>query len=136
MPTALLKDCAYPGCTVLVDNGRCAEHARAREQWRGTAASRGYDSRWVAFKRWFINRLIALDLAPVCGARLPGAVETTDSQCKAAGVLTWRGLHLDHTPPLREDERQDWAIVCDAMRVQLLCAHCHSAKTRREQQGG
>jgi hypothetical protein len=59
-----------------------------------------------------------------------------DSRCKAIGLLNDRDLHLDHTPPLRPEEREDRAAVEDPKRVGFLCGSCHTAKTRREQQAG
>ncbi|GAA2008014.1 hypothetical protein GCM10009719_17110 [Nocardioides kribbensis] len=37
-----MRVCAEPGCPVLGDKTRCAEHRREREQARGNAAARGY----------------------------------------------------------------------------------------------
>lgn len=50
MAQAPLRRCAQPGCGKLVRATRCDKHARERkqkvEQRRGTAAQRGYGSRW------------------------------------------------------------------------------------------
>jgi hypothetical protein len=54
------------------------------------------------------------------------------SRCKAAGVFNARRLHLDHNPPLRDDERTNERTVCDPARVGWLCVSCHTAKTTRE----
>lgn len=135
MPDALLRACAGP-CRGrnLTRGGLCDECSRAREQRRGTAAARGYDSYWQRWRLWWLRRLIAFGLAPVCGARWPGAPATSDSQCGERLVGIRPGdWHLDHTPPLTAGERSVRTIVCDPMRVQLLCATCHTAKTQREQ---
>jgi hypothetical protein len=124
--------CTEPGCHELVRQGRCAAHARRIEQRRGSASSRGYGQAWKQFKPRFKAQLIALGIAPVCGARMPGAPETMDSQCRAEGRLNARRLHLDHTPPLTPSERLDRCAVCDPLRVQYLCESCHNAKTARE----
>jgi len=79
-----------------------------------------------------MDRLIALDIPPVCGAVLPTGPQTQDSQCKQAGVWNAESLHLDHEPPLTAAERQRHEAVCDPNRVQWLCASCHDAKTRRQ----
>jgi hypothetical protein len=58
-----------------------------------------------------------------------------DSRCRADGFQNWRNLHVDHDPPLRDEERQHRHLVEDFMRVGLLCASCHATKTNREQGG-
>jgi hypothetical protein len=137
MASALLKPCAHPGgCPELVESGCCPAHQRAREARRGSAHSRGYTAAWRAFRGRVTERMVALDIVPVCGARLPGAPTTGDSRCQAAGLLNPRHLHLDHTPPLLDIERADERAVCDPMRVQWLCEACHNAKSQRERQQG
>ncbi len=131
MPSAPLRPCAG-GCGARVTAGRCARCARQTEQRRGSASSRGYGAVWDAFRPQFIAQLIAAGIVPVCGAALPDGPRTQDSRCKAAGMLTFEGLHLDHDPPLRAHERCDVHAVCDARRIQLLCAVDHTAKTNRE----
>lgn len=142
MPSALLRACAYPGgCPNLVVSGYCPEHepiARAVDARRGSAASRGYDRQWQAFRIFVRNRMIALHILPVCGAALPGGPVTTDSACQAAGLLVGANpdgteLSLDHEPPLRAEERLNPRAVCDLLRVQWLCRACHARKTLREQ---
>lgn len=134
MPTAALRPC--PGCrTALVARGRCASCAKAQDTRRGTSTERGYGSYWRRFRPQFIGMLVEAGIAPVCGAALPEGPQTKDSQCKAQGLYTLDGLHLDHEPPLTEAERKVRAIVCDPRRIQLLCgARCHQAKTQREHQ--
>lgn len=137
MPAALLRACVgRPGCPNLVESGVCGDCAKARAAAKGKTHARGYGANWRAFKAWVIKRLIALGIAPVCGARLPGTRETTDSRCAVAGRLVNAGLHLDHIWPLSDLERLDPRLVCDPARVQILCAACHNAKTQREQEAG
>ena len=95
-PSALMRTCRAPGCPALVAHGRCPTHARQAERRRGSASSRGYDHRWRQVRERFFQRLIALGIAPVCGARLPGAPMTTDSWCLAEGVLNAAHRHVDH----------------------------------------
>lgn len=133
VPSALLRGCATIGCPELVEHGHCPDHARAQESRRGTASSRGYTSHWSkVFRPSFIRQLIAAGIPPVCGAALHGGPRMADSYCRARNVLNDQHLHLDHDPPLRDDERSDRRAVENPMRVGLLCRSCHSAKTIRE----
>jgi hypothetical protein len=112
-------------------------HTLAREQTRGSAAARGYDRQWRALARRFRGMLIAAGIAPVCGARLPGAPVTQDSQCQAEGRLVddaahrrWHGtgLHTDHIVSHRGNEQ----LRMDVHNLQLLCKPEHDEKTLRE----
>jgi 5-methylcytosine-specific restriction protein A len=132
MPDAPLRPCLEPGCPVLVSGGgRCPAHTRQYDHRRGSAASRGYDARWAAHRARYFHKLIALDILPACGARLPGAPMTADSRCQAEGRLITDGLERDHIVPHRGDAGLFW----DPLNLQLLCRSCHSRKTMQEQQG-
>jgi len=130
MPSAARRPCSQPGCSQLAP---CQQHPRQRREHRPTAARRGYGAMWVRFRKQFVAMLVSLGIMPACGAALPDGPATQDSACKAEGMLTTDGLHLDHEPPLTEAERSVPSIVCDSSRVQLLCEHCHSRKTRRQE---
>lgn len=123
----------------MVSSGRCTACARTREAWRGSASARGYNATWTRFRTIFIGMLVALGIAPICGAALPDGPKTEDSMCRSQGLHTFAstdgsGLHLDHQPPLEEWERRDASKVCDPQRIQLLCHACHARKTAM--QGG
>jgi hypothetical protein len=113
-------------------------HARGLERQRGSAHARGYTRHWrESFKPWFIDLLIAADIAPVCGASLPQGPAMTYSLCKADGLLTFTNpdgsaLHLHHDPSLQPEERHDRRKVEDPARVGLLCLSCHSIATHGE----
>lgn len=79
--------------------------------------------------------LVEAGVLPICGASLPGGPQTSDSRCQADGLQNGEDLHLDHEPPLTDAERLDARIVCDPLRIQLLCGVDHSRKTRLEQHG-
>lgn len=111
----------------------CAAHAREREQYRGSAASRGYDRAWFAFRDRFKAMLIAVGIVPACGASLPGGPAMQASECRRRGHLNIDKLHLHHDPPLRPEERSIRRLVCDPLRVGFLCVGCHSAETLKEQ---
>jgi hypothetical protein len=135
MPNAPLRACR---CGAAV-RGRCPTCTKQQDQVRGTAARRGYDQHWVRFRPQFIAQLVHAGMLPVCGAALPSGPQTQDSQCQQHGVLTFTSvdgssLHLDHEPPLEEWERSVVARVCDATRIQLLCARCHASKGERDAQ--
>lgn len=59
MPSRPKRLCAYPGCNQLVDSGRCEKHAKQEQQrydkQRGSAADRGYDSRWQRFREIYMR---------------------------------------------------------------------------------
>ena len=119
----------------MVPAGRCAACARTRETWRGSARARGYNGIWEGFRVVFIGLLVAAGIAPVCGATLPDGPKTQDSECRRLGLQTFASadgssLHLDHDPPLQPSERRDASRVCDAARIQLLCASCHARRLR------
>jgi 5-methylcytosine-specific restriction enzyme A len=109
--------CAEPGCGVLVQWGRCSEHARTIDRARGTARARGYSKRWdrraAVFKR----------LYPLCGMR-PNGLRAIGSRCQEEGRTTIAEL-VDHVIPHRGNPTLMW----DERNWQSLCRACHSAKT-------
>lgn len=135
MPSAPLRPCLETGCPHLVTSGRCPEHARLRDARRGTASQRGYGHAWrTRFRPQFIDRLVLAGIAPVCGAKLPTGPQGSRSRCQAEGLLTFTSadgssLHVNHEPPLTDDERRDPMKVQDENRTELLCAACHGALT-------
>lgn len=144
MPSALLKECAYPGgCAELVVGTFCAEHEKRKEQARVQQRAESHGAcdyngtAWRKFRVWFRSLLIASGITVACGARLPGAPVTQDSQCQANGVIygdaehrarTGRMLHADHIDP----HRGDVAKFFDKFNIQLLCEECHNRKSQRE----
>ena len=136
MPEAPLRLCATSGCPSRVKRGHCRAHQQRRDRRRRTDRTLTYsESWWLAWRKQFISELVSLGIAPVCGAALPDGPVTRDSRCKALGLLVFTSqdgsaLHLDHEPALLEHERQDRDAVCTPLRIQLLCASCHSAKER------
>jgi hypothetical protein len=133
-PWAPLRPCATPNCPERVPRGHCAAHRRQREAYRGSSASRGYDHKWVLFRRYFVSLLLEANIPPVCGAALPGGPDTKEhSRCHQDGLQNGHDLHLDHEPPLSEAEREaarhgDRRAVDDAMRCSFLCRSCHASK--------
>ncbi|MFA5385639.1 MAG: HNH endonuclease signature motif containing protein [Eubacteriales bacterium] len=113
MPKKLKRPCTYPGCPELTDGGRCEKHkkqeARRYDEQRGTAASRGYGSRWQE------ARLVYLRRHPLCVV------------CEKEGKIT-AGTVVDHIIPHRGNRELFW----DVNNWQTLCTSHHSEKTARE----
>ena len=133
MVTAARRPCRAAGCGALVARGYCERHGqagRARDR-RGTATARGYGAAWAGFRGRYLAALGGLGVAAVCGATWPGGPVMTASRCRAEGRLTGGRLHLHHVPALTPAERKVVAIVCDPLRVGVLCAVCHNAETAR-----
>ena len=110
MPTKLFPLCQFPGgCqarAIPAGKGRCAQHQQPRLDRRGSARSRGYDTRWDVARRSFLTHW------PLCAA------------CLAAGRTT-RATVVDHIRPHRGDPERFW----DTDNWQALCATCHNKKT-------
>lgn len=112
MPTKPLRPCGHPGCPELVRNGYCDQHRREKEQRRGSAASRGYGSRWQKY------RLRYLKEHPLC------------VRCQAEGRVVAATV-VDHVIPHRGDQVLFWS----KNNWQALCKTCHDRKTATEDGG-
>ena len=86
---------------------RRSDRVRDRDKWRGTAAERGYSSRWRREAIRFRKR------HPMCAECLKKGI-TTPSEC------------VDHIVPHRGDETLFWT----ESNWQALCNECHRSKTR------
>ena len=112
MAIAPQHPCSYPGCAAVVGGreGRCSSHAiterREIEQHRGSAASRGYDSRWRAARKQY------LALNPLC------------VMCLEIGRPRVATI-VDHVLPHKGDSTLFW----DRSNWRALCKHCHDRKT-------
>lgn len=120
MPTRAPRPCTQPGCTATVTTGsRCPAHMaaveqdlRRRDRTRGTAASRGYSSRWRRYRRVFLVQ------HPLC------------VECLKQGRTT-EATEVDHIVPHKGDKQLFWRHS----NHQALCKPCHSAKTAKEDGG-
>jgi 5-methylcytosine-specific restriction protein A len=136
VPSALLRACGSFGCP---NHQPCPTHGRRTrvKQWddrRGTASSRGYGSKWGRQRALFISEQFRLSVprAGLCGARLPGAPRTDDSECARLGLIV-AGLVADHIVPVTgPNDPTFWNL--DAL--QFLCARCDAVKRQRESRGG
>ena len=114
MPTKPKRPCPKPGCPNL----ECTEHtnyaSKQYDRYRGTAASRGYDSRWATFSRSYRAR------HPLC------AVAKRNSRTEAPN-----DLHVDHIIPLSHWRGSKF----DGANLQAISAKAHARKTRDEYHG-
>ena len=126
MPTAVQRYCQQLGCLALVREGFCPTHERQAQRLyddrRGSAHSRGYGARWGHYRQTFRA------LYPLCGMRPPGAPETADSRCAAAGRVEPMYV-VDHIVPVTGP---DDPTFDDPRNHQALCERCHNAKRQRE----
>ena len=112
---ALKKFCRKQGCPNLTDQGYCEAHkqeAQAYDQYRGSAAERGYDSRWRK------ARLRFLKANPLC------------IDCFATGVLK-PATDVDHEIPHKGDKVLFW----DESNWRARCHSHHSRKTATKDGG-
>nr|WP_094247944.1 HNH endonuclease signature motif containing protein [Paenibacillus sp. RUD330] len=116
MPTRNKKRCNKPGCAVLVASGYCPAHEKQRraqkERHRGTAAERGYDARWRAYRALFLQEY------PLCKHCLK------DEAYTPAEVV-------DHIKP----HKGDLVLFWDPKNHQPLCKRHHDIKTATEDGG-
>lgn len=77
-----LRVCSEPGCSELVERGRCAAHRREREQYRGSRQSRGYDRAHELKREWWMPRVAS------------GKVKCSRCHTRISPLEPW---HLDHT---------------------------------------
>lgn len=117
MPHKLKHACGFPGCPNLADERYCAEHAKTEgkryERERGSAAARGYDSRWRKY------RLMFLAEHPLC------------AECERQGIVT-AASDVDHIQPVNGPGDP---LFWESSNHQALCHECHSKKTAKENGG-
>ena len=109
--------CRYPKCGALVDlPGYCEPHRRLirrqQDKRRGSAAARGYGSRWQAARVAFLVK------HPLC------------AKCARHDRVTPANV-VDHVAPHRGNSDLFW----DTSNWQSLCKPCHDTKTAREDGG-
>lgn len=115
MPKSAPRPCTYPGCGVLVHDGsgRCAKHKRAEakalDDRRGSAASRGYGHKWQQARDGFLRA------NPLCKRH------EDRGEIVAATVV-------DHIVPHKGDMELFWR----RSNWQPLCKRCHDIKTAME----
>lgn len=116
VPSRPKRPCSYPRCPNLTTERYCEVHKKEYRQQqdreRGTAAQRGYGSRWQK------ARLRYLRQHPLC------------VKCMEEGRLTPATV-VDHIQPHKGDPVLFW----DESNWQALCKPCHDRKTAWEDGG-
>ena len=119
MPRAALRPCTYPGCGALTDNGRCPRHVhverKEQDARRGTAAQRGYGSRWQKASKGFLRK------HPLCMC----------PECDEGRIRVTPAVLVDHRIPHRGDMKLFW----DPTNWQSMAETCHNKKTATEDGG-
>jgi 5-methylcytosine-specific restriction endonuclease McrA len=111
-----MRCCATPHCPELVDKGHCVVHARTKDEHRGTAQERGYDSAWNAYSHRFRAA------HPLCGERADGSMDRHHSRCVQEGKET-PAQCVDHTIPMSQGGSK-W----DRNNHMSACFACNSWK--------
>ncbi|MHB1652355.1 MAG: HNH endonuclease [Desulfitobacteriaceae bacterium] len=110
MPFKPKRPCSYPGCPRLTEGRFCEMHQQESEKKynlkRGSAASRGYDSRWRMVRERHLRE------HPLCVL------------CEQEGKLTPATV-VDHIKPHKGNKELFW----DESNWQSLCKACHDSKT-------
>jgi 5-methylcytosine-specific restriction protein A len=96
---------------VTVGDGRCIKHKAQIERGRGSAAARGYDARWRAFRADYLRD------HPLC-------INNHDGRIVPATVV-------DHIITLRLAPHRKY----EKANLQALCKRCHDVKTVRRDGG-
>lgn len=106
MPMKPKKPCKHPGCPLLTHETYCEFHVRLHVDDRPSASERGYDHRWKAIRKSFLQR------HPLC------------AECMKNNKAV-RAVDVHHIKPLAEGgtHAED--------NLMQLCHSCHSKITRR-----
>ncbi len=118
MPARALHFCNHLGCSKLVTDTYCIEHAalhtKQQDKNRGTASERGYGWRWQQYSKAFLRK----PENQIYKLHLPGC--TILAQCVD---------HID--PPEGPDNPRFW----EKTNHQASCIHCNSVKGHRKLKG-
>ncbi len=107
-----MRPCLEPGCGMLVERGRCPEHAQERQRAahrsydrrRPKTAARGYGGAWQKLSRAYLQTHW---LCEDCGHR--------------------KAVLVDHVKPIKEG-----GAMLDPWNLQALCWSCHERKKHVE----
>ena len=112
----LKRFCLKQGCGELVEFGRCEAHkveAKVYDQYRGSAASRGYGYKWSEYSKRYRRK------HPLCVT------------CLDKGHIT-PSAHVDHIVAVKGAGDP---LFWKEENHRALCASCHSVKTVKEDGG-
>jgi len=110
----MARICTSPGCGALVERGRCAEHQRSADLYRGTAHERGYTTTGHrAFRAAVLRR------NPICVVCEIAVSTVADHHPRERATLAALGLDPN-----------------DPTYGRGLCASCHGKETALNQPGG
>ena len=119
MPSKPKRLCSHPGCPTFAEAGsKCEEHSRQQsrryDEQRGSAAERGYDSRWQKYRLRFLAE------HPLC------------RECWNTNKHAVPARHVDHIIPVSGPNDPLFWVPSNH---QGLCHSCHSKKTAMENGG-
>ncbi len=122
MPGRGLRPCAgSPTCPELVSGRYCPQHAREREEARGSSHTRGYDATWHVTRARYLR-----DHAPKNAAGDPVCEE-----CGRSAADSGAPLHVDHIDGLGPHGPRGH----DVDNLQALCDADHGTKTAAQTKG-
>ncbi|ALC92070.1 HNH endonuclease [Bacillus sp. FJAT-18017] len=116
MPSKPKRPCSKPGCPNLTERKYCNQHKPVEnnryDNHRGTAAQRGYDSRWRKTRLGYLKKY------PLC-------VHCQQEEKHIPATV------VDHIIPHKGDKQLFW----DKNNWQPLCKRHHDIKTAKEDGG-
>jgi 5-methylcytosine-specific restriction protein A len=127
MPWAPVRRCTWPGCPEdRAFRGRCAKHAQAAEDARGSSTQRGYDARHRRARKNVLRRDRFCQCATEgCHPEIAGTHE-----CMRVATVA------DHFPLSRRELVAMGLDPYDPTRMRGICHTCHSKETKKHQPGG
>jgi 5-methylcytosine-specific restriction protein A len=129
MPARPKSICRAPGCGKLIEmSGHCDKHKKAvrkqQDDRRGTAAERGYDSKWVKAREFYLRK------HPLC------VYCQRERRTTAATVVDHIIAHRLKNAIDSGDEQliiRARALFWDSANWQSLCAPCHNGRKQSEE---
>jgi 5-methylcytosine-specific restriction protein A len=131
MPARMKSVCRAPACGKLLDTpGFCDKHKKAarkeQDDRRGTAAERGYDSRWTKARAYYLRK------HPLC------VYCQREGRISAANVVDHKINHklkdaIDSSDAGRIAQAR--ALFWSSDNWQSLCKPCHDSTKQTEDRG-
>lgn len=112
-----LRPCSYPGCSALVESGRCEKHrATDKQKMREYNRKRYAEYQHMYGARWKKARKVFLAEHPLC------------AECERQGKIVPATV-VDHIVP----HKGDYDLFWDQDNWQPMCGPCNSRKAAREE---